>query len=101
MATKKPTFEQVKKALEDYCEKHAGGKGDLIVRKPKDAKAYSEYASDKAICWVSVDGCDLYNIVNFHCGVKAFDAFQKFMDDLGCWFELGNAWNFNVFRVGE
>jgi hypothetical protein len=93
----KPTLKKVEKAIRGYCEEHLGGAGDLIVRTPKDAANYCEYASKKAICWVSIDGCPLYGVLNFHNGSKAFDKFQEFMDGLGIWFECGHAWNFNVY----
>ena len=48
---------------------------------------------------------ELYEKINFHHGVKAFEEASDRLDAIagkhGCWWELGYAWSIHFYKVEE
>ena len=78
----------------------------------EDIKAsdYSEYANDDTIT-VTFDG-HIYELINYGCHIEGDAGFgiepshdwnlitdlTELLEKYNCWFENGNAWNFNVYE---
>ena len=62
-----------------------------------EGKVYCEYADDKTP-YVSFDG-GIYDYINYGIDNWKFqDAFTKFLNKQGFWYEQGNTWNMNIYR---
>ncbi len=98
--TKTATFEEVKKCIAKWYEKHAGIELEpdahfMTIEQWKERG--EQYGGDDAVLVMTFDGSGVYDYVNMHAGYKAHDDLIEELGKLGCWFELMYAWSFAVY----
>jgi hypothetical protein len=74
-----------------------------VTKEDLKGSEFFEYANDKTVS-VSTEG-EFYNVINmydvmgdFAYNTKRYDEFDKLIRKYGYYFELGNAWNFSLYK---
>jgi hypothetical protein len=93
-------YRQLKKEMLAFLnEWFEGDLGDTTIRTGKDGAKYSEYCGKNTVMWISIDGSPMYECMNYgEDGWRFQTAFWKFLEDRGFWYEMGHAWNINIYR---
>lgn len=90
----------------DLCRIYYDGKrisfvdGKPIVEEGIKASSFFKYAVDSTVC-MTFEG-PFYTILNYPSTsyeYKMYRDFESLLDNYGCYFELGNAWNLNVVQL--
>jgi hypothetical protein len=92
-------YRQLKKELLQFLNDWFFGQlGDTCIRTGKDGMKYSEHCGKNTLMWISMDGSPMYALMEYGEDLWKFrNAFDKFLDERGFWYEQGHAWNINVY----
>ncbi len=102
MVEVKITFRSAKKSINAFLKKH-GVQGDVGFYTPKAWKDRNEpYGGGKESVLVMTFEGPFYAVMNTFFESEhltaIYNAFDELMESLGCWYELGNAWNLTLYK---
>ena len=71
---------------------------DISYRTGEEGQLYCEYANPD-YPFISFEG-PMYDLMNYGDidQWKFKESFDKFLDTLGLWYEMGNAWNITLYK---